>query len=263
MRQSNNTYNFSPLEWGSRAVLYLLLLTIFSGSTFAENNQSVFKTANTYYSNKQFDEAEHFYLQVLQKDRNNVNACYNLGNTYFHLKKYPEAILYYEKAAKLQPDNKYIRQNLSITNNKLFSKIEFSKEFFVTRYSKNFFNNRSSNQWSHWMLITLWLAVICMCIWFFYQLPFFRKSAGFSFLLAAFFALATYSRYQQERSSEYAIVFSDKTPLQKTPVATSVATDSIQAGMKVKLSDKDGGWIKIELPNGKSGWIKNNSVEKI
>lgn len=229
----------------------------------AQDTRSLFKTANTYYQNKQYEEAAHFYLQVLQQDRNNVNACFNLGNTYYHLHHFPEAILYYEKAAKLQPDNKYVKQNLALTNNKLFTKLEFSKEFFVTQYSKNFFNGHSSNQWARWMLIALWTGTICLLIYFARRSSAFRTAGMITMALSVFFAIATWSRYRQEREAGYAVIFSDKTPLLQTPVDASRVVDSIQAGMKVKLTDHDGKWAKIELPNGKQGWIRNDSFEQI
>lgn len=60
---------------------------------------------------EQYDEAEKMYLLLLKKDKLNANAFYNLGNTYFHLKQYANAVLYYEKAKKIQPDNKQIQHN--------------------------------------------------------------------------------------------------------------------------------------------------------
>ena len=108
--------------------LYILLLLTVNLLliTFgkAQDSKSIFQTANTYYQNKQYDEAAKMYLLLIKKDKKNANAYYNLGNTYFHLKQYTNAVLYYEKAKKLEPENKYINHNIQLTNNKLFSKIE-------------------------------------------------------------------------------------------------------------------------------------------
>ena len=244
---------------------YLLLGSSFLvfGSVKAQSEKELFQTANSYYKNKQYDRAEHFYLQGIMHNKNNVNACFNLGNTYFHLKKYPEAILYYEKGGKLQPDNKYIIQNLAITNNLLFSKIEFSKEFFVTKYSKNFFNSKSSDQWSHWMMFCLWLGVAMLCLYFYNKNKLVLKTGILLLIFFFLFAWLTYSRYQQENIEQFAISFGENTQLHKTPVTASKAIDSIQAGTKVKLTDKDADWVKIELPNGKTGWIENKKLEGI
>ena len=100
---------------------YLLLVTF----AHAQDSKSLFQSANEYYKTKQYEEAEKMYLLLLKKDKLNANAFYNLGNTYFHLKQYANAVLYYEKAKKIQPDNKQIQHNIELTNNKLFSKIEY------------------------------------------------------------------------------------------------------------------------------------------
>lgn len=241
----------------------LIAFLFFAQNIFSESTASLFQTANKYYQNKQYEQAEHFYLQVLQKDKYNINANYNLGNTYFHLQDYPKAILYYERARKWAPDNKAVNQNLSITNNKLFSKIEFSKEFFVTKYSKNFFNSKSADQWATLMLIFLWLGVIICCIYFLRQNKRALRWGIFFLLLAVFFGYLSYSRHEEERASAYAVVLQDKSPLQKTPVPSSKIIDTIQEGMKIKLLDKDASWLKVELPNGKSGWMESKNLESI
>ena len=78
----------------SKYILLVFFYLIF-GFTKAQNNSSLFQTANKYYQNKQYEEAEKMYLLLLKKENNNANANYNLGNTYFHLKQYTNAILYY------------------------------------------------------------------------------------------------------------------------------------------------------------------------
>jgi tetratricopeptide (TPR) repeat protein len=240
----------------------LLCLFVFA-SVCAENPRSAFQAANSYYKNKQYEEAAHLYLNVLQKDRNNISAAYNLGNTYFHLQKYPEAVLYYEKALKLQPDNKHIRQNLEQTNGKLFTKIEFGRAFFVAKYSKSFFNSKSSNQWGTLMLIFLWLGAIFLCIYFFTSSRLSRNIAFASFAFTVVFAFFTRSRLKLEKASAYGIVMLNKAPLLQTPVASSKNIDSLQEGLKVKLVDNDSGWLKVELPNGTSGWTKDQHVALI
>ena len=80
--------------------LLLITLYLLLGVANAQDSKSLFQTANTYYQNKQYEEAEKMYLLVLKKDKKNATAYYNLGNTYYHLKQYSNAILNYEKAKK-------------------------------------------------------------------------------------------------------------------------------------------------------------------
>ncbi len=244
----------------------LLLLVISTSSllnAFAEDSKMLFEKGNSYYKAKQYQEANYFYHSILQKDKNNINAAYNLGNSYYHLNKYPEAVLYYEKALKHEPDNKQILQNLTLCNNKLFSKMDFSKEFFVTKYSKNFLYSKSSSTWKLWMLVFLWVGAILIMLFFLKANQGYKKTGIVLLIVSVIFGYLSYSKADIESHSTHGIVFGENTTLLKSPVETAKILDSIPAGTKVKFIDEDAGWIKAELPNGKEGWIKNSRIESI
>ena len=248
-------------------IVLIVFAGIFLMSPFsllkAAGSEEIFSSANKYYLNKQYAEAEKLYLLILKKDAENVNALYNLGNTYYHLQKYPEAILYYERAKKWNPDDKAINQNILLTNNKLFSKIEFSKEFFVTKWVKGTVLGKSSAFWSVWMLVSLWLGVLLVCSYYFTI----NKSAlkagvlvlGSTLLLAFFTRLA----YTKEQTKDFAIVMQKNAYIKKAPVESMNAADSIPMGIKVEIVDSDKNWYKVRQPGGKEGWIDNRSVELI
>lgn len=229
----------------------------------AQDSKSLFQTANAYYQNKQYDEAEKMYTLLVKKDKHNANAYYNLGNTYYHLQQYSNAILYYEKAKKLQPDNKYIQHNIELTNNKLFSKIEFSKEFFVTKQLKNVVHTKSSYSWSVFMLIALWVGVIAICIHYLTTNTFLFRTGLLACLAAFVFAYFTYSSYKSEHQNNFAIVTQQNAFMKKAPVESMNAATALQTGLKVEIIDRDKNWLKIKLPNDKTGWIEISQIELI
>lgn len=244
-------------------IAFILLFIFTSFHSHAQHAASLFQSANTYYQNKQYDEAALLYHQVLKKDRNNVNAHFNLGNTYFHLKRYPEAVLHYEKARKLEPDNKYVLHNIQLTNNKLFSEIELGKEFFVTKSVKNFVQSKSSSSWSIALLLMLWTGVLALCIHFFFGNSTLFKVGASACLLSLLLAVFTWQAYRAEHKNQFAIILGEQAFLKKTPVKNEKSKDSIQAGSKVELLDNDKNWYKIKLSNGKTGWLENHLLEKI
>ncbi len=244
-------------------ILLLLLLSISLAAAYAQDTKAMFQTANSYYQNKQYDEAKKLYLLILKKDKNNANVYYNLGNTYFHLQQYSNAVLFYERAKKLHPDSKQIQHNIDLTNNKFFSKMEFSKEFFVTKKIKGLAHTKSSNTWSIYFLVTLWLAVILLAFHFLKSNPFAFKSGVVLFVMALLFSYFTYITYQSEHRKDFAIVMSENTYLQKSPVASTDTTSAVKAGTKIKIIDTDKNWCKIQLPNDKTGWIPATDIELI
>ena len=200
------------------------------------------------------------YALLLQKEKGNVNVFYNLGNTYFHLNDFPKAVLYYEKALKMQPDNQHILHNIKETNNKLFSKMEFSKEFFVTKQLKNVVQSKSANKWSVYMLIALWLGVIAICIHFFFGRKNIFQFGLLSLIIAAVFAWLTYHTYSIEHQQDYAIILQKNAFIKSAPVESLNKADSIQTGLKVQILDSDKSWLKVKLPNDKTGWIEKKSL---
>jgi tetratricopeptide (TPR) repeat protein len=238
---------------------YLLLVTF----AHAQDSKSLFQTANEYYKTKQYEEAEKMYLLLLKKDKQNANAFYNLGNTYYHLKQYSNAVLYYEKAKKIQPDDKKIQHNIELTNNKLFSKIEFSKEFFVTKQIKETVKSKPSKSWSIFMFIALWLGVILMCVHFFFSNKTLYRIGMLACLLSILFAYFTYSAFELEHQNNFAIIMQQNAYMKTAPVESMNAATAVQVGLKVEIIDSDKNWRKIKLPNGKTGWIEISQIEFI
>ena len=250
----------------NKAIKYIVLFgywLLALGYTKAQDSKSLFQTANSYYQNKQYEEAEKMYTLLLKKDKNNANAYYNLGNTYYHLKNYTNAILNYEKAKKLQPDNKYVAHNIELTNNKQFSKIEFSKEFFVTKQLKNVVHTRSSGSWSVFMLIALWISITAFCIHFFTTNKFLYRTGVLFFMATIIFSGFTYSSFKSEHQHNFAIVMQTNAFIKSAPVESMNAAQAVQTGIKVEIIDTDKNWLKIKLPNDKTGWIEKSSVEMI
>jgi len=241
---------------------YLILIACYTSclKMQAQDNKTLFQTANSYYQNKQYGEAEKIYLLLVQKDAQNINAYYNLGNTYFHQNQYAYAIWSYEKALKLQPDNKYILHNIEETNNKLFSKVEFSKAFFVTQQLKQMAHRRSSSGWSMLMLLTLWLGVLLYCIHFFTTNRTAYRMGLITLIISMLFAGFTYNAFRREHDTDYAIVLQPNAYLKSAPVESLNTATALQTGIKVQIIDTDKDWMKVKLPNDKIGWIEKSRL---
>lgn len=242
-------------------ILFFVLISMyFISSVNAQDSKSLFHTANAYYQNKQYAEAEKIYSLLIKKDKKNANALYNLGNTYFHLQQYAEAVLYYEKAKKIKPDDKTIQHNIDLTNNKLFSKIEFSKEFFVTKQIKETVKSKSAQSWSIYMFAALWFGVLLMCIHFFTTNKNVFRIGFIAGLFSLLFAYFTYTAYRSEHQHNYAIVIQQNAFMKSAPVESMNAATAIQKGLKVEITDSDKNWRKMKLPNGKTGWIEISQI---
>lgn len=241
----------------------ILCIVVFGTQVIlAESMEQQFAKANQYYKDKQYDFAESAYLNLLKSDKNNTPILFNLANTYFHKKDYVQAVYYYERAAKYQPDDKTIQHNIQMTNAILFKKQEFSSTFFLIKIVHNWVYSSASAQWAKIAIFFLWLTAIAFVFYFLRKNQFAYQMGILSIFASVLFFIFTYLVYQNEHTSNYAIALQNAL-VKKTPVATGNTSDTLQAGIKVKLIDSDKDWQKVELPNDKQGWVPTVSIRKI
>ncbi|HOK36272.1 MAG TPA: tetratricopeptide repeat protein [Paludibacteraceae bacterium] len=86
--------------------ILILLMFIFTASTFAQKENNDIRAGNKKYNNKKYIEAEVDYRKGLLKNPNSFEANYDLGNTLFRQKKYDEASKQFEKSAALSLHDK-------------------------------------------------------------------------------------------------------------------------------------------------------------
>jgi hypothetical protein len=64
-------------------------------------------------------------------------------------------------------------------------------------------------------------------------------------------------------SRDQAIVLAGTVTAKSSPDQASVDAFVIHEGLKVRMSDALGTWVKVTLPDGKVGWIPSSACERI
>src|SRR5438067_1984631 len=91
-------------------IKFIILLFIFCGTNlFGLIFFDKYNAAKAYHE-KNYDEAENKYKDLLINDPNNIDYLYNIANVFYEKKNYQNAKKYYEKVVKLNLDNKYNEQ---------------------------------------------------------------------------------------------------------------------------------------------------------
>lgn len=79
---------------------------------------------------------------------------------------------------------------------------------------------------------------------------------GFSLLLGSI-------QNKQSVHPDYGIVFSSSLTAKSSPDPGGTDLFVIHEGVKVKITDQVGSWIRIRLADGNEAWVPGNSVERI
>lgn len=248
-----------------KKLLPFLLLCISAVPLKAAPVQMWFEQANRFYSDQQYDSASVYYEKILESGVNNSTVLYNLGNTYFRQKKLGMARLYYERAARLNPEDPDILSNIKFVNSNLVDKMPQQERGFLENmmWRLHVMLSLKTQIWiSLAVLVTISLFIsICFYVagnarlWFIYL----------SVLLGIFFSGNGISMgikiYDLEKTSP-AILLSPSSDARNEPDGRKILF-TMHEGTKLRIRKTDGKWSLVSLPNGTSGWIENKDMGRI
>jgi tetratricopeptide (TPR) repeat protein len=236
-------------------------------SAFAQTAVDEFERGNSFYRDGKFDQAADSYEGILKQGLASTAIYFNLGNCYYRMGKTAPAILAYERALRLQPNDQDIKHNLDLVNLKTADRIEPLPELFFIDWLRTV----SSFLPLH---LTVWLFAVGWVVMFFSlaalylltspsTLRFFRGLMIGSLVALIPLALLLATQVADSRIRNDAIVTTSIATAKTSPDSQSLDAFVIHEGLKVKLSDSVGDWVKIVLADGKVGWIRSDQCERI
>lgn len=246
--------------------LFLFFLMI-AGTLTAQSVDSLFTAANNFYKNGNFEKAIENYHQIEAKEQQSAALFYNLGNAYYKLNKVGPTIYYYEKALKINPQNKDVLNNLVFAKRLAIDTIEELPKTFFQKLNKKYIQRFSYNQWAVVVVVFSGIATLLFLLFYFAESPVSRRvyftfsSLGFLGLILSF--IITYNTYNFSKNNLEAIVFAEKTNIRNAPTLNSEVVFILHEGTKVTVLDAIDNWEKIKLADGKIGWIQIKDVKKI
>ncbi len=249
-----------------RFILIWLVLLPFPG-TAADSPDSLFVKGNRLYEAGTFQEAVHYYQQLVDTGYQDPALFYNLGNTHFRLNNLADAILYYEKAAKLNPADADVQANLRLANLRITDRIEPIPAFFIQSWWHRLLLSGSLSAWSA-AGVLCWLAgFACLVIYLFAYRPAVKRAFFYSGLavlsVAMLLLMIAYSQHRYLDSRHEAIIFRGKVPVKSAPSTGEKTLFVIHEGTKVRVAERANGWWRVTLPNGHEGWIEAAAAREI
>lgn len=243
------------------AGLFLFVVTVQINAQEAGMGQ-----ANQLLQNKQYEAASEKYTSLINEGNEGLSLFYNQGIAQYELSNYPLAILYFEKALKLDPNNKAVQHNLGLANKKLDQEFIEVESFFLKRWWNAITLFMGLPAWTILLFVVLFLTLIAFYFYLFGDSPPKRKLGMRSFYPLVLFSfvllLIVTHRYHLRTDDSQAIIL-DKVALHEGADARSELLYELRPGTKIKILDSIQGWIKIELINKEVGWMKEEGFERI
>lgn len=249
--------------------LYLLLMLLLPMFSLGDNQQAenLFKKGNQQYAKAQYQQAAQIYQQVLKSGYTSAAIYFNLGNAFYKSDDLPSAILYYEKAHKLAPNDRDININIQFCNLKLADKIEQQPEFFVSRWWHGLILLCSADTFAVLSVVFLLAGFLLLIVYLFTNLLVLKKASfytGFTVILVGLIGIFLANRQINYFETHHqAIIFSSSVTVKGSPNTNAKPLFVMHEGTKVAITQQNGNWIEIELPNGNVGWITTEDVKDI
>ncbi len=240
----------------------LLLCFLVLGTFGSAAPAGSFEEGIEHYKNGKYDEALLVFSDLEKNNQITSGLLYNIGNCYFRKGKLGYAILYYERAKTIAPNDEDIKQNLVFANSLIKEKVNEIPLIAPLEFWLNLSSLLSVRQWVYAAALVIYPLILFLIL----RLFFGRKTVWNSIFISAsvvmilFFASLSYTRYSWMDSHEYGIVVEKSVDVLSSPDTSGNTVLKTVEGVKVRLDDRVGEWVKIRLSDGRQGWL---TMEKI
>lgn len=248
-----------------KRLLNTILAILFTASVFAQAD--LLQKANDFYSKDKFNEAIETYNQILKTNMESPEVYFNLGNAYYKTGQYTQAILNYERAKLLAPDDEDISFNLQVVNQKVVDSIQELPGIFIVKWWNSIINSQSTDTWAFLSIVSFIVFLVMLGFYFFARTSDVKRITFWSGCFLILFTIFswTFAAKQKNRlvKHTFAIVMQPTVTVKSSPSEKGTNLFVIHEGLKVKITDKLGEWIEIQLADGNKGWLQTESVERI
>lgn len=264
----------------------ILLFTAFAGATaFADPQSKGLAEADRAYNAGNYQEAIEIYAAAMEMEGVSAPALFNLGNACVKANELGKAALCYERAHRLDPSDRRIRENLAYVEAKVqdANRLELkgknmnvspdAPSFFLAIYN-NVATNTSADYWSLLAAFAFVLTLAAVALYIFSHNVVFRKTgffgAIFCLVFCVIFLIFSFQAAKHFNSRDEGIITSYKTELREEPGDNAKAsTTPLCRGTKLSVLDDevnskgDVTWYKVRLNSDFIGWIPASDFEII
>jgi hypothetical protein len=252
-----------------RDYLISLLLVGLAGvaTAFAQSPEELFSKGNDYYRAGKFPEAVREYQQIVDEGKVSAAVYFNLGNAYYRQGKIGQAILGYERALRLDPGDADVIHNLRLVNLKTLDRIESVPDLFIIQWLRAY-AAFIPVQTAFPLLLVSWALLFTALAGVYVArragiVRVLRWGVLASAILLVFSGATLGVHTLVARDNDQAIVTISVVTAKSSPDEQSVNAFVAHEGLKVRVSDRLGDWVKITLADGKVGWIYAQQCERI
>jgi tetratricopeptide (TPR) repeat protein len=247
------------------AVTAMLVATLLGQGYYTpEEAQELFAKANEAYTHEDYATARDGYEKLISHGQGGPDVLYNLGTTYLAQGDLGRAVLSLERAYKAGGRAPDLEANLALARAQQKDKVEGAavEEDFVTRVVK-----ATPESVVAGVFLGAWVAAFALLLLFRFLKPGRRSWAAVLAGLALVVALPTGALLGAHvwvaRTLHEAVVLSRTLVAREFPKGDAKVLFDVHEGLKIRLLEDAGRYVRIRLPNGLEGWVEREGVAEI
>ena len=247
------------------AVAAMLVATLLGqGYYSSEEAQGLFQQANEAFYRSDYASARAGYEKLLERGFGGPDLQYNLGTTYLAQDDLGHAVLAFERARRAGGEGPDLEGNLALTRARQLDKVVGTapEEPFLQRVVAV-----TSGNGAAWGFLGAWGMGFVLFILFRLLRPGRRTWAavlGGLFLVLSLPAGALLAAHVWVRETVHeAVVIAPTLRAREFPREEAKVSFEVHPGLKVRVMEDTGRYVRIRLPNGLEGWAEREGVAEI
>jgi hypothetical protein len=247
------------------AITAVLVATLLGQTYYSpEEAQALFQQANESFYQQDYAAAQEGYEKLLERGFGGPDVLYNLGTTHLARGNLGYAVLAFERARKAGGHAPDLDANLSLARARQLDKVvgNAPEEPFVQRVV-----GATNGNLVAWLFLGTWLAGFLFLLLFRFLRPGRRAWAmvvGSLLLLASLPSGALLAAHVWvSESVREAVVVASTLRAREFPRDEAKVSFEVHPGLKVRLMEETGRYVRIRLPNGLEGWAEREGVAEI
>ncbi|MBQ1408973.1 MAG: tetratricopeptide repeat protein [Bacteroidales bacterium] len=250
--------------------LTIIPLLFFALTAWADSEAGMphllFQQANAAYDSGDYAQAVELYNEIADNGYDSWELRYNLGNAYYRLDETGLSILNYERALRMAPGKKTIKDNLALARSHTADNIEELPHPFLLDWINAVTGIMPLRGWLVTVVILVILGCAALSIFLIAKEYRIRRSLFIVsmtlLLLIVLSAIGAAISAHHATNDKEAIITAPLVVVKGSPDAKSVDKFVLHEGTKISIGDEQDEWWQIEIADGKSGWI-NGGAERI